>query len=342
MPDIEASDIADLVVATLKQLGRGRWTMIASDLQDHVAMRHVLKKRRVTFGSGEGIKWQVMKDENNAARHVAMYGTDNVNITDVMDTAEIPWRHSETSWAYDEREVAMNRRPSRIVNLVATRRVPAMVSLAELMEEAFWGKPTSTTDKKTPYGCQYWFPTNASEGFYGQHPSGWSDVASISATTTARWRNWTATYTDISKEDLVRKMRKAATKTKFRNPVAVKEYGSTDDRYGYYTNYDVIGTMEEMVEAQNDSLGNDVASKDGSLLFRGRPVTWVPYLDDDSGDKVYGINWSKFRVVFLSGRYMRESRPIRSAVSHNMWNLFMDLTYNYQCLDRRRHFVMTK
>jgi hypothetical protein len=39
----------------------------------------------------------------------------------------------------------------------------------------------------------------------------------------------------------------------------------------------------------------------------------------------------------LKGDYLRETGPIMSKDQHNAWNNFVDLTYNYICIDRRRN-----
>ena len=77
----------------------------------------------------------------------------------------------------------MNRSPARLVNLLQSSRVDAMTDLAELMESNFWGAPASSSDTLKPYGVPYWIVYNATTGFNGGHPSGFSDVGSFSSTT---------------------------------------------------------------------------------------------------------------------------------------------------------------
>jgi len=138
----------------------------------------------------------------------------------------------------------------------------------------------------------------------------------------------------------------SATKTRFMPPVDVPEY-NTGNRYAYYTNYDVLSLLEEALEDQNDNLGNDIASKDGRTMFRRVPVNWVPYLDANNleggeQDPVYGINWGEFKVVFLKGFYLKEGKPMMSPKQHNVFESHVDLTYNFQCTNRRAQFVLNK
>ena len=332
---IASENLADLITTTQKDLGRLRWTDIQQELQEYIALPKILQKEKVGFQSGSGIQWNVMTGNSGAARNVGLYQTDETNAGDVMKLASIPWRHSTTSYIFEEREILMNRDPARVVELVQTRRYDGMSSLAYLMEDNFWGKPASSADEVTPYGIDYWIVDNATQGFNGGTPSGFSDVAGLNTTTYTKWRNWTDRYVDISKTDLVRKVRKAMTYTHFKSPVAHPDY-STGDRYGIYTNYDVISALEELAEAQNDSLGNDLASKDGMVMIRGQRLIWVPKLDADATDPLYGINWGVFKPVFLKGDYLRESAPRPSATAHNVLEVFVDMTYNFECRDRRK------
>ena len=342
MATLQADDIADLIKITQKDLGRLRWTDLSYDLQEYIALPSLLQKEKVAFGSGYGMQWNVMTGTSGAAKDVGLYEVDNVNVSDVMQTASVPWRHMTTKYAIERREIAMNTGAAQIVDLGKIGRHDAMVDLAKHMETRFWSRPSTSNDNKQIYGVPYWIVYNDTDGFEGLHPGGgdsdFSDVAGLSSSTYDQWRNYSATYTTVSSTDLIRKWRKAATFTKFMTPNPNNPYGG--DRAGYYTNYDVIGPLEEVLEAQNDNLGNDIASKDGKLLFRQVPVTWVPHLESFSGDPIYGINWGVFKPAFLSGEYLREEGPAKASNQHTVFQTHMDLTMNIMCYDRRRNFVL--
>lgn len=248
-----------------------------------------------------------------------------------------------TNYAIERREIAMNRSPAQIVDLVRIRRHDAMVDLAKHMETRFWSAPTSSSNNTQMYGIPYWISWADSTGdFAGGDPSGFSAGAGgLSSSTYPQWQNWSAKYTNVTSIDLVRKWRKAATFTNFRAPVAGNEYGAAGrGKYGFYTNYDVIGPLEEVLESQNENLGNDIASKDGQLLFRQIPVTWVPELNSRSGDPVYGINWSVLKPAFLAGEYLREEGPAKASNQHTVFLTHVDLTMNLICHNRRANFVL--
>lgn len=340
---LQADSIADVIVAGLRELGRMQWTDIYTALQDHVAMGSLLKKARVTFQSGYGINWQVMVNNSGSAKMTGLYEEDTVNVGDVLKNANIPWRHLTTNYAFDEREITMNASPAKIVDLLKVRRVDAMIALAELLEDQFWDDPADNDSDM--FGIPYWIVKDTSgNGFNGGNPTNFSGGAGgLDTATYSNWKNWAGGYTNVSKTDFVRKLRKACTFTKFKSPTPQPQYsGGGQGRYGYYTNYNVLGLLEELLEAQNDNLGNDIASKDGQVLFRGNPVTWVPKLEADTSDPFYGVNWDTFKIAFLKGEYLKESRPMKAPNQHRVQQVHVDATLNGLCRDRRRNFVLSK
>jgi hypothetical protein len=277
-----------------------------------------------------------MVAHNDSARNSRLYDEDERGIKNVMQTGQVEWRHTTANWGYDIRELAMCSGASEIVSILKERRVSGLVSLAEKMEENVWGTPADADDDLTPHGVDYWIVENASEGLYGTNRFG-STTGGINPTTYDQWCNWTAQYTTVNKTDLVRKWRKAFYFCKFRSPVPTPTHNWGGSR-GYYTNYSVLGTIEELLEAQNDSLGKDIASMDGSAVFRGTPITWVPYLEDDTKNPLIGISWQHFRPVFLRGLYMTESKPKEGKDSHMTRYVDIDCTYNFVCRNRREQF----
>lgn len=343
MPILQADDIADLIATTQRNLGEMKWTDLSYSIQEHIALPQLLNKNKVTFNSGTGIQWNLMVGTTGATKETSLYATDSVNVSDVMITANIPWRHVTTSYAIERREMAINRSPSQIVDLVRIRRHDAMVDMAGFMETRFWRRPATSGDNLAMYGVPYWLtygsPTGDG-GFFGANPSGFaSGAANVDSGTFSQWKNWSANYTAVTKDDLIKKWRKASTFTNFKAPVTQPDYQS-GNMYGYYTNYNVIGQLERVLETQNDNLGNDIASKDGRVSFRQVPVTWCPHLEGRTGDPVYGINWGAFRPVFLSGEYMREEGPTKASNQHTVFVTHIDTTMNLQCTNRRVNFVL--
>ena len=113
----------------------------------------------------------------------------------------------------------------------------------------------------------------------------------------------------------------------------------TDDG-GLYVNETTISGIEDLGEAQNENLGRDIATMDNAMVFRNHPILWVPKLDADTTNPVYGLDHSTFYPVCLKGDYLRESDAEKSPNNHNTYVVYVDLTYNFICVDRRRNWVI--
>lgn len=336
---LQASEIKDLVKGTLNKLGRLRFNQIATRLQNYEAMGRIMKRQKVGFDSGKGITRSLMVDHSNAARNVGLYEEDVVNVGDVLQRVEIPWRHTTTNYAFDRRELKMNKGSQRIVNLMKVRRTDGMLALIELMEDNFWGKPEDSSDDKTPFGVPYWLVKNSSTGFNGGAPSGFSDGAG--GFTHDRWKNFTGTYDNVTKDDLIRLMRKAHRQTRWKAPVDVPDFRrGAGQRFRFYLNEAVIEKMEELGEAQNENLGRDLASMDNQIVFKNHPLVWVPKLDDDSDNPIYGLDYAWLQPVFLEGEYLHEEEPEKQSGQHTVYVVHIDLTWNLLCTDRRRQIVL--
>lgn len=335
---LQAENLSDLIASTLKDLGEMKITQIATRLQKYVAMRNLLTKNRVVLDSGTAVQWDVMVQHSGAFAFVGLYSTDNVNVGDTLVQASHPWRHATTNYAVDARELAMNRSPRKIVDLLKVRRMDAMISQAEGMESAFWSFPTST-DTVTAHGVAYWIVKtglSTTGGFNGTYQSGYTTVGGISPDTYTRWKNWNAQYTSITKDDFVRKAREAATKTHYEPPVENISSFNTGDNYTFNTNYAVISALEESLEAQNDNLGNDIASKDGMTTFRRTRVDWVPQLDADTTNPFYGINWGLFKTYILRGWWLKEVNIENQPGQHTVSVVHIDSSFNWIIKDRRQ------
>lgn len=338
----------DLITTTLRELMRNEWSDIVTDIQKHIAMPMVLKKKRVEFSSGFGYQFNARVGSNTPAAYVLLNQQDNPTTADMFVVGTGNLRIAQTYWYTNEIEVDANRSPARLVNLLQGKKVDAMTHLADVMEAAFWGAPNGSTDVINPRGVPYWLVRNTAEGFNGGIPAGFSDVGGIVPTTYPRWQNWTNQYAAVTKADFVRKVRKAMTFTDFRPPVPYPsatgqnyEDGMTGNDWGLYSNYGVVGKLEEILEAQNDDLGNDVASKDGEVMIRRSPLVWAPYLENDTQNPIYGLCWRTWKVYFLEGNYFKETDVRPYPFIHRGLAQFTDCVHDYVCIDRRQNFRIT-
>lgn len=235
-----------------------------------------------------------------------------------------------------------------------------MTDLAKLFEDDFFGLPPSTTDELVPYGCNYWLPARAAAGtgFDSAMPSGFTSVGGISDATYDRYRHFTASYDTYTKtesaagesDSLTQRLRLAYRKVGFKAPVQIPDYDTGMDLQILST-LNVVQRLEEAVEGQNESLGNDIASKDGELLFRKVPFTWAPWLDENSyqmtngsaaTDPILGLDFGVFKPTFLEGNFVRNDGVEKVAGQHNVYAGHYDSVYNIVCRDRRKNFVLNR
>jgi len=338
------SEIDDAVLLTQNKLvKRGAFVDMQTDISDHVAVREMWKGKKKVFDGGNNWEIEYQMDHNHSARAVGLYESDGSSVGDTMVKGTVSPRHVNAHYIYDQREPSFQRGGVAIVDLVKTKYTAMMVSLYDLLEEMLWGKPTDSSDLRTPYGIAYWVVKNATEGFNGGNPSGFAaGRAGIDSATYTRYRNYTAQYANITKEDLIRKMRRAHRLIKFRSPVshAVPDLGKMGN--GVYTNDTVIGLVEEILEAQNMNLGNDLDSKGGRAMFKGTPLQYAPYLDDDSADPIYMLDWKKLAIGVLAGWENNLSAPYMVPGKHLVRRVDIDATMNMICSDPRYQAVIAK
>lgn len=344
---LTADQINDLVILSQKNLGKYKWEDLSTDLQHHVALPNILRKKKVAFKSGTAIQWNIITDDSGAARDAGLFDRDQVNVVDVAIQASEGWSMHTTNWAMDHAEITMNLDPTRIVDLASERRAISLISLANLFEERWWNKPSGPTDTNKTLGLFYWVTyggDSAAAGFTGGDPDGFpAGCGGILSTAQARWQNWSAGFTDVSKSDLISLAREAVVKTNFRAPVPVPSY-STGTSRAWYTTYNNLAELERLLEDQNQNLGNDLASKDGRTMLRNVPVEYVPYLDQNYATQrpFIGIDWGSFKPRFLRGWFMREHRAKISPTQRNVSVVHQDTWYQYICYNRRNQIYFQK
>lgn len=338
MPVIQSSDIGDLLRTSLNRLNKAKFTEIATDRQQSIFTTKMMRQRKISFKGGPLFQWEVMFQHNSSARAIGLYEVDNVNAVDVIMQAVAPLRQYEASYPIDHHEVTRNSGESKILDILKVRRFSALISLRERLEIDAWRLPAAT-DLKSMWGFPYWIVKNNTEGFNGGTPSGYSDVAGINTTTYPRWRNWTFQYTSVTKDDLIRKWRKAANYIDWMPAVEGISDFDTGESCEWYTNYAVLGTLAEILESQNDQLGSDLSPMDGKVMFQRSKVNWVVELDQDTTNPVYGIPWGVFKLATETDWFMKESIVERAAKQHNVTEYHIDLTIQPHCYDRRKAMV---
>lgn len=343
MPTITTSDLADLIVTTQKELGRMKFTQIATDIQKHEVFKRIFKRDKAVITGGEGISRNIMTRDSGAASQVGMFAQDQVAVVDVLQKFTLPWRHTTTNYAIERREPLMNKGAAKLMNLVQVRRIASMISLIKLVEAQFFGTAPTSSDELNIHGLKYHVVAHASTGFYGGAASGNTTVSGLSPTTYPKWKNYTALWSAVTKLDLIAKMRTASRKIAFEAPLDIPDYRTgRGQQFRIYMNESTLDGFETLAENQNENLGHDLMSMDGAVTFKRSPIVWIPYLDDTTTptDPVYMLDWSYIQPVFLDGDFLHEDDPSKDPNSHNTLLVFIDLTWNLLFTQRRHHAVL--
>lgn len=357
-----ADEIVDLVHATQEKLiKRGALTNLMTDTTKFVGYTELLKRKQVKFQGGIDWRFDVIMDHNHTARHVGLYETDTANHVDALVKGVVSPRFTDASYVFDVHEPELQSGSAeRIVEFVREKYMQAQQSAVELCETDIWGTPEYADDKKTPYGIKFWITrqsnadaqTNALGGFDGKDPSLKTSAsvstpktvarAGISSATYSRWANWAAQYAAVTKADLVAKMRKAARKIKFVSPIQMVPAPTLSSGTGIYCGDNTLTALEDILEAQNMNLGNDLASKDGKCVFKGAPIIYVPALDDDAGEPIYMLDWSTMGFGVTAGWFEKTSSPIIVPNMHNVRQVFLDSGWNMVATNLRNQAVISK
>ena len=345
MAALQAADITEILNITQKQLGRAKITDNMSDYQDTIALKRILKKKKMTFDSGPSVQFTVVTDTNGSARGVGLAYQAIVDMTESTVRGEMPWRHMHWNYAVERRLIAMNRAPSKIFDYVKLERLKGLGDFIKYCERRLWrfAASTNTVDFQ---GLPYWIVKSSTaittnEGFNGTVQSGYTTVAGLSPTTYDRWRNFAGPYTAITKDDFITKMREMLYRTDFKPLVDGTPTYNTGDDMGLYTNYTVMATLERLLEDQNESLGTDLASMDGKVTVRRTPVTCVKELDSDTTNPVYSINWGEIGAMGLETEWMNETAFEKLPNQPTVSATFVDSTMNTLCRNRRRQGVLS-
>jgi hypothetical protein len=294
-----------------------------------------------TQGGGTRIEYDVMINHSGASRHTGLGAVDAPVTADVLDRASVPWRNTTTQWGQLRQILAMNSgNLEKIVDIELAHDKAALISLAVLMEDTYWGAPVDSSDEVTPYGFFTWFPKSASTGFVGAFPSGFTTLGLDNEH--SRWKHYTDAYTTATTDDLFYKLWIACLKTEFKNPVGgIPNLDKGLDR-AIYMNTPTYVAFAQAAMRQNDAVGYDLTKGNGITMFMGGPLLTVPKLDSDTTDPVLIQDWGTMKCIALEGEWLNRLTIANYPGQHLMNAKFIDSTYNFVCYNRRKNAVISK
>ncbi len=345
---LQADVYQDMLISTLKHLGRFKWTDLTTSRHNFIALPKILNNSKAVTRTGIGVQFQVKVGTVGTARNVYIGHTTNYRTADTMKSASVPWRHMNTSYMFYRKTMAMNKDPELIFDMVKSERHGAFMDRAEVHEQNFWTKPADSTDDIKPFGLPYWVVFNSTLGQTGGNASGFTaGPGGLDSDAYPRWKNWSGPFSAVTKPDFIRTIKYLLTKTKYKPPIAPQPDYSTGASRGIYAGYDrVLAPLGELLEAQNDNLSrtdlDGLYMEDSQVMIRRYPIEWCDYLDDDTNDPVYGVDWAQYQPIFLSGENAREDGPKEVSGQIGVFAVDIDDSMNYICENRRTQFVMQK
>jgi hypothetical protein len=356
---ITIDQAVDLGIATLQAFDQDAVQIALKHPTYEVINRWFGDDKKVMAG-GKKATWDLTVKDTGNAGHVNMFETDTPNIANVNVEGEVNWCHAKNSFTYSVDELAMNLNDkTRIFNLFKNRRQNCAREFADLLEEAAWKTPSSSTDTKAPFGIPGWLcqadtsvVTGDFAGYVGDYSvavlsteSAMATVGGLACTTVTntRWANWYANHSDQLNDSLLDKLGEAFRKTKFMTPKIAGQ--AIDPESGFnnfrlYTNNEVLKNVEAYARKSDDRLGGDLGKYAGNTVFKGVPMIYVDSLDNTmiyvyGKNPIFGVNHNHFYPMVLSGKNFIWSKPINDVAQHLVLTVYLDLTYAYVCDNRR-------
>ena len=342
----QLENLPDLVLSTISEYEKKGVVDLFQTLQSYQA-RSVIGKMTQESCASHGYKWNAVVASNNAAEMVGVAATGNPTIGNLQAQASINFRRARTYWAYDDEEMSANDGGAeRIVDMIKVRQMDAMRSLADVMENQFWSRPTSISDDLSMHGIKYWLVQNATTGFNGNLPGGsFTDVAGIASTYTG-WRNFTGAYSAVDTANFINLLDEASYKCDFEPPVDFANIGGAGElRHAYYTTFETQRAMTRLMETRQDNIGPenapDLGRYFGKGIYRNVPVIAVPWLDQNtSNNPFYGISFDTWKYKYLKGWKQKVYKPAKDSHQPTMNVVWTIAQGNFICLNRRRNFVL--
>jgi hypothetical protein len=345
---IQLLDIADLVLSQIAEFEEKGVIDLFQTLREYKA-EECIGMMKSEGAESHSYKWNLTTASNNPAQMVGVGQTLNPTIASLQQQATISFRQANTNWSYDDQEVSANEGGKRrIVDMIKTRQMDAMRSLADVVENQFWGRPVSSTDNLSMHGIKYWLVQNATLGFNGQLPGGsFTDVAGVSPSTTVNWRNYTGAFSAIDIPNFIDKLDDATWNTTFKSPVSMNQLGtgSKMPKHAYFTTWDNHKQIVRLMETRRDNIGPesapDLGLYWGKAHYRGNPIHAVAWLQaNTTNNPFYGISFDDWVYKYHNGWKQKTYRPMKDKTQPTMNTVHVYTEGNFVCLNRRKNFVL--
>lgn len=343
MPALTPDQIGGIANVVLSGYDYGKYVESALDLTDYPIAQWVLgeKSKHRRMFRGKNISLTLHHAFEDSFRMVGWYDTDTINTGDNLVTGTMPFKDSNWHYAHDEHEVSVLTNENEIVDFVKVRASEAWQAAISNIEELMWTAATNPDSTAQIWSVPTWLqkPTNGQEGHLGGNPSGFTNGLVFNADTYTKTKNYVFDYAAISKADFILKLKTAMRKCAFKPQPRVANGGyATDARYWLATNLAVIQAMETLAENQNDQLGFDLDPAGGRVMFQRHEFQYIPYLDADTQNPVYGVDTAQCDVYMDPDWAPKSHALVRAPNQRNVMTKQWDMRWNLAFRNRRTSF----
>lgn len=349
MPDITSTQAADALRLAHEEYNKGKLVDVSLTYQNYPGLDMMEKFSKTAKSGSPKVSWKINYAGNGNFRWTTDYEADQVNIPETLEDPEVEWTQFTLPMAYTVNEVAHNSggdAGNKILDLVETRVRQKSTELVENLEPAVWGKPVNSSDVKTLKGIQYWIVPNATGGFNGGLPTGFTSVATLVPATYDWWNNYTDTFGDFTRDEVITTIREAAYKANWRSQKFLK--GSLGDMDGarqmaWYAGWNTVESIRKTLEGRNSNLSEKEVDGD-SVMISGVTMTPTAYFDVAANvpqtSIIYGIDHGCLYFMYEAGRKNVASPPKEAPYNHNVIVSHFDSTLQLICTNRRRQIAL--
>lgn len=326
MADISQSELVGVLARCMSTFRKKSWTDLAVTQPKYVMFKRLVKGlfKKKEKALGKDYRWKVRYGTAGSARNMGVFAEDVVPIQDSWTEGVADHRFFTANYAFSILERDLNDSAQEIINLINDRHSGTYIDMADLVENNIIGKPSSTTDKITPWGLKYWLTYNATEGFNGTNST--FDRGGISESTYTAWRHYTFQYTNIDEADVCLKLDNAIDFCQFEPPYEGENPGGfPKPDYEIFVAHSTKASLRTLAKSQNDNLGLDILAPTGQVVVKGVPFVWWPKLDALTSCLPFiGLNWNVMKFLTVENGHFREHKPKPAAHDHNRVEMHID------------------
>lgn len=325
----DPTTISGVLNATLPAIEQDAMVNLMAARQNYHAYDMMMQAPNARTETNMIYGWQYTLQHNESGERPGWYAGIEVVAPDSSSRAQMyVTKNYRTHYGWDDHEMDANgNNKHRILDELKRREMQMDQALMDMVESDFWGLTTVAESASSFFGIQNMITINAggtpgtnqplaatstagfgstSASFSGSNATGWSTSHNIDRGTNEKLRNANALYVTIDRDDFLPKFRACNDMTNFKAPISgIKQLGGRMQRE-YFTNWSVRNRLKELSAAQGQDLGFDLSGPDP--IYESKPVKWVSFLDSNTNNPIYGINWACIYPVWL-GRWKPKKYP---------------------------------